>query len=516
MNLTKTKIFILHTEKKNEGELFFTNLNNIASMIDSVNNATYITEVIILDDSNIYFENETRFIADKLKIALNYKVEIKKFSYWSDINFCINAVKQNGMVLQYISKQTPQIITLAIKQNCYSLKFVKTQTIEICKTAIDLSPSAIMYVENKFLTELIQYCGMSIGYITQNNELCKLAVQQNGLALCHINKQTKEICKLAVQQNKKAILYVKNDFMFLFDTNYDKLTYHENVPKNTKKNYTGKEFNGNYNQKFYKILNSNMEHYDHTYINGVNINNSGLYFTELNKLAIWLNHNPNLTYIVSVEIPNDANVCVEKNKFKTNKIIVDLDTKCKIKDFELFNDVDFCFMCVKQNGLVLKYVKPEIVTYEMCKTAVQQNGMALRYVKAKFYTNEICEMAIKQEGLSLACVKPEFCTNEMCLSAVRQNGLALIFVKEQNFEIVTLAVKQNPLIFRYIEDIWQTEEIVEIAVKHDGLNLMIVKNQNDNICKLAIKQNIQASNYVKKWSHELKTFFSDQTNKLIF
>jgi hypothetical protein len=32
----------------------------------------------------------------------------------------------------------------------------------------------------------------------QNSELCKLAVQQNGLALQYVKNQNEEICKLAV------------------------------------------------------------------------------------------------------------------------------------------------------------------------------------------------------------------------------------------------------------------------------------------------------------------------------
>ncbi len=38
---------------------------------------------------------------------------------------------------------------------------------------------------------------------------CKLAVQQNGLALEFVEEQTEEICKLAVQQNWRALEFVK-------------------------------------------------------------------------------------------------------------------------------------------------------------------------------------------------------------------------------------------------------------------------------------------------------------------
>jgi hypothetical protein len=44
----------------------------------------------------------------------------------------------------------------------------------------------------------------------QTDEICKLAVKQNGEALKYVENQTDEICKLAVQTNGCALKYVKN------------------------------------------------------------------------------------------------------------------------------------------------------------------------------------------------------------------------------------------------------------------------------------------------------------------
>ena len=41
--------------------------------------------------------------------------------------------------------------------------------------------------------------------IEQTEEICKLAVQQNGNALEFVKYQTEELCKLAVQQNGNAL-----------------------------------------------------------------------------------------------------------------------------------------------------------------------------------------------------------------------------------------------------------------------------------------------------------------------
>jgi hypothetical protein len=48
----------------------------------------------------------------------------------------------------------------------------------------------------------------SIGDVVtvQTEELCKLAIQQNGRAFKHVKEQTEEICKLAVQQNFRTFI----------------------------------------------------------------------------------------------------------------------------------------------------------------------------------------------------------------------------------------------------------------------------------------------------------------------
>ena len=43
----------------------------------------------------------------------------------------------------------------------------------------------------------------------QTDDICKLAVMQDGNALRCVNKQTDEIIKLAVQQNIYALRYVR-------------------------------------------------------------------------------------------------------------------------------------------------------------------------------------------------------------------------------------------------------------------------------------------------------------------
>ena len=50
---------------------------------------------------------------------------------WSNEEYCLEAVKQDGMVLRYVRNQTPEICLEAVRQNNYALKYVKNQTPEM-------------------------------------------------------------------------------------------------------------------------------------------------------------------------------------------------------------------------------------------------------------------------------------------------------------------------------------------------------------------------------------------------
>ena len=87
---------------------------------------------------------------------------------------CLNAVKQNGLCLEFVQEQTPEICLKAIKQNTDALKYVKNQTFELCMEA----------------------------------------VKRDGAALYHVKIQTVEICEEAIKQDKSSIVFVDTS---LFD-----------------------------------------------------------------------------------------------------------------------------------------------------------------------------------------------------------------------------------------------------------------------------------------------------------
>jgi hypothetical protein len=264
---------------------------------------------------------------------------------------------------------------------------------------------------------------------------------------------------------------------------------------------TGSEFKAKYpNTKFYKLTNKSENHNGFQFIDGINIDTQkfnpsctcskgGLYFTELNKIAKWISYGEqNMKYIREVKILDDSQICIEENKFKTNKFI--LHPKVLLEEFEQWNNFEFCKLAVQQNGYALKYVKNQ--TDEICNLAVIQNPYTVYYVKDQ--TEEICKLAVQQNGIALRHVKEK--TEEICKLAVQQNGEALKYVKNQTEDICKIAVQQNGEALKYVKN--QTEYICKIAVQQNGSALYYVKDQTEEICKMAVQKNSEELKYVKK------------------
>lgn len=60
---------------------------------------------------------------------------------------CMAAVQKNGCALQYVKKQTQKLCMAAVQQTCWALKYVEKQTPKICMTAVQQDGAALKYVK---------------------------------------------------------------------------------------------------------------------------------------------------------------------------------------------------------------------------------------------------------------------------------------------------------------------------------------------------------------------------------
>lgn len=60
----------------------------------------------------------------------------------------IYQLAKNGLLLQHVKNQTPEMCMVAVKQNVSALQFVKDQTYDICMEAIKKNWTALQYIKN--------------------------------------------------------------------------------------------------------------------------------------------------------------------------------------------------------------------------------------------------------------------------------------------------------------------------------------------------------------------------------
>lgn len=86
-------------------------------------NKFIITKITLIKDhelGKLFVKQKSN--ATSSKIDVSKLIENKEY---------LEAVKQNGLALEYIENQTDEICMEAVKQNCWALQFVKNQTHKI-------------------------------------------------------------------------------------------------------------------------------------------------------------------------------------------------------------------------------------------------------------------------------------------------------------------------------------------------------------------------------------------------
>ena len=142
-------------------------------------------------------------------------------------DMCLAAIYSDPHSLMYIQNQTPELVKLAISKYGYLIKYVLDQTEELCNIALKQTTEAIKYIRIptfEMYRYVVQKNGWNIRYILQNTQeysekdirvLSKLAVEQNGSVLQFIHNQTIELCWIAIMQKGLYIDFVKDLSTFI-------------------------------------------------------------------------------------------------------------------------------------------------------------------------------------------------------------------------------------------------------------------------------------------------------------
>ena len=122
----------------------------------------YFTDII---NAYMYFDFGNKF--SYVTIPDEASVYIEKNKFKANMIILTNILHLSELFLQHI-----QLCNLFARKNEFALQYIIQQT-------------------------------------EQNEQVCKIVVQQDGYALMYVKEQTEEICKLAVQQNSLALEFIK-------------------------------------------------------------------------------------------------------------------------------------------------------------------------------------------------------------------------------------------------------------------------------------------------------------------
>ncbi len=177
--------------------------------------------------------------------------------------------------------------------------------------------------------------------------------------------------------------------------------------------FTGKEFNQKFQNNFLvKLTNESENHNGFKYKTGLNIdtnkfnptnvcNPGGLYITRCEDMFKWLNYNDNgpMVNFRSASIIDDSIVCIEKDKLKTDKLI--LGVKEPICDLSLWYKYEECYRAVCQNARALMYIKG------WASFTTSEKNALLEKAYKQGYDNSFAHMEQNEEDICFSNIVPK-------------------------------------------------------------------------------------------------------------
>ncbi len=172
---------------------------------------------------------------------------------------------------------------------------------------------------------------------------------------------------------------------------------------------------------YVKLLCDDLNHNGFQYQEGLNIcpdfnfdeYNHGFFFAKQEDIHKWFGIQPNLHWIVDVELLPDSQVVHMDDKLKTDKFI-------------------------------LKNKRP--ISEELKQLAVQFNAWVIQFIKDP--SEVLKQLAVQEDGFSIQLFKDP--SEELQKLAVQENGLSIQFIENPSYQVQKLALQENGRSINYI------------------------------------------------------------------
>ena len=257
----------------------------------------------------------------------------------------------------------------------------------------------------------------------QTKEICKIAIKNDPFSIEHVNKQQRKIicwldlCDMAIKINPRAIFKIK----YPHSTSCElALSLDGLLLKDVIKHYQG----WNRGTAEFHLISFSKE--------AITQNRNALFIapvknSELCRLAV------TGAEIISLDI---AKIAVSVDGLLLEIVLGHfLNNGQTTPDSKLLIE-----LAVRQNYLAFDFVQDK--TLELCEAVVKINGWCVILIKNP--SQELLMMAVRQNGLVLSEIEPEVQTEEICLAAVSQYAWAYKFAAYKTEKVREAAIKNCP------------------------------------------------------------------------
>lgn len=214
------------------------------------------------------------------------------------------------------------------------------------------------------------------------------------------------------------------------------------------------------NVKCYRLTNKKEIHRNFQYKDGLNIDPvkfspseecspGGMYFFSEEQIYMFGNYAFNVYWIREVTFPDDAQIYVEKNKFKCDKFILGPRKKFCLDDFP--EEVQIA--AVQNRCDSIQYIEKPSEKVQMA--AVQKNGLSIRYINNPSENIQIA--AIQNRCDSIYYIEKP--SENVQMTAVQKNGYAIKYINNPSENVQMAAVQQNGYAIKLIKN--PSEKVLE-------------------------------------------------------
>jgi hypothetical protein len=127
---------------------------------------------------------------------------------------------------------------------------------------------------------------------------------------------------------------------------------------------------------------------------------------------------------------------------------------------------------VRMWGPSLQYVRPDLITYKLCKLAILSHDGAIEYVPRDKFTEEeyhtLCLLAVSDNGFTLKEIPKDAINREIVEAAHRHTCCAIMFTPREFLteELCWKAIARNGEMMEYVPADLATEEMRKAAAEY--------------------------------------------------